>query len=547
MRFTLALFLAFAATVAVAQDAFRVIELEVLDSGDKPLQDATIEVATADMDFPLIVNKDGIATLNLPTDSAHLTLKASCSGHIPLEVRWMRENIPASFTFKMSRGEPIGGIVHDERGQPIEGVVVEGLLVSSRVAEDGTVLPKVGGELGTTDAQGRWRADIATEEPLELRLKLSHEKYFSDLSFGKRRVSNDELRSLEHVEVLDDRIPPQGTVTDAGGKPIAGASLYALDGVEPLVLENGKPTGNAPQPSAVSDADGNYQFPEPDGSFAVLCLADAGWAMVPSKRYEKNQPVDVKLIRWASVAGVLSEADKPCADEKLQLSVQDSEALGGTKYVVWNNYTTTNEKGEFQFDRLTNGYAVLGQRIEYCGNVDYKRQDFSSEFQTPLTAGTKVDLTCARTGNVVTGSLVPLRYDGSEAIIACGMIALEKEDEGVDLVKNIFFEWGKASTVGMQFDPVENAAWIGSRPKARYLCRVDVDGSFRIEHVPPGSYRARISLWCEQTEDAESSDETEAGWHAGNIWEAFPVKPKGAEKSVDLGLLEIEVYATEEE
>jgi hypothetical protein len=311
--------------------------------------------------------------------------------------------------------------------------------------------------------------------------------------------------------------------------------------VEPLVLENGRPTDKTPKPNSVTDSQGEYLFAEPESDFAVLCLSEAGWAMVPSKRYEKNKPVDVKLTPWASVEGVLSKSDKPCADEKLQLLVHDSELMGGHKYAVWNNYATTNEKGEFQLERLTNGYAILGQCIEYCGEMEHKRQDFSHEFQTPLTAGRIVKLPCIRQGNAVTGTVVPLRYDGSEAVIACGMIVLTKEDEAADMVRNIFFEWGKASTVGMEFDPVENAAWIGSRPKASYVGRVDADGSIRVEHVPPGSYLARISLWCEAT------DEDPAGWHEGSIWEAFPIQPEGEKKSVDLGLVELEVYATEEE
>ena len=66
------------------------MELTVHDAAGKPLADATIEVATADMDFPLSVDKEGAATLNLPLDPAHLTLRAGCPGCIPLALRWRR-------------------------------------------------------------------------------------------------------------------------------------------------------------------------------------------------------------------------------------------------------------------------------------------------------------------------------------------------------------------------------------------------------------------------------------------------------------------------
>jgi hypothetical protein len=246
------------------------------------------------------------------------------------------------------------------------------------------------------------------------------------------------------------------------------------------------------------------------------------------------------------VQGVLTESDKPCPGESLQLRVHDSQLLGGGKYTEWNNYATTNEKGEFKFERLTDGYAILGGRVEYCGGTDYQRQDFSNEFQASLAAGSDVKLACVRTGNLVTGTIVPLRYDETEAVIACGKIVLTKEDEPSDMVRNFFFEWGKATTVGMNFDPVENAAWVGSQPKASYVGRVEADGTFQVDHVPAGSYRARVSIWCEGDPNAEFEEEREGGWHEGSIWEAFAVQPAGDKQTVKLGLLEFEVYSSEE-
>jgi hypothetical protein len=494
----------------------------------------------------LVVNKAGIATLNLPADAVDLTLKAHCPNHVPLEVRWSQENIPDRFTFTMSRGMPIGGIVHDQRGEPIEGVEVEGLLVSSQVAADGVVAPEVGGPLGATDAQGRWRAEVATAEPLELRLKLTHEDYFSDPSFGRRRVSNDELRSLEHVEVLDDRIVPQGVVKDARGNAIANAALYVLDGVEPFVVENGQPADDAVRPTAKSGAGGQYQFAQPTGSYAVLCLAEAGWAIVPSKRYEKNKLVDVALTAWSSLEGVLTEGDKPCGDEKLELHVHINADQRGSKFVEWTNHATTNAKGEFQFRRLTDGYASIGELVECCDGTDHQRRDFSNEFHASLAPGTNVKLPCVRSANEVTGTIVPLRYDGSEATLACGMIALTKEDEPTDMVRNFFFEWGRSTTVGMNFDPMENRAWATALPKPSYRGRIEADGSFRVRYIPPGSYRARVTLWCEGQADAEFEEDRKGGWHEGSIVEAFPVRPEDDQTTVKLGLLEVEVYSSEE-
>jgi hypothetical protein len=521
---------------------FRLLEIKVVDDAGKPLDQATIGVTAADMEFPLAVDKEGIASLNLPSEAAYLALRASCPGYISLEIRWQKENIPKSFTFEMSKGQPIGGVVHDERGKPIAGVAVEGLLVSSQAASDGEVIPLVGGELAKTDAEGRWWADVATQDPLELRLKLSHEKFFSDLSFGKRRISNDQLRSLNHVEVMDDRIPPQGTVVDVSGAPVSEAELYVIEGYDKLTLENGEIADKSIRPTTLSDKDGQYQFAEQDDEFAVLCLAKNGWALDPERRYAKNEPVEIKLIPWAKVHGVVSEAGKPSGDQKLQLAVYYDDLTTDSGHVVWKNLATSNEKGEFDFVRLPNGFATIGGRVDYCVETPHARHDFSIEAQTSLQPGKSNIVPLNRQGLTVTGTVVPLR-DGSEAAITCGRIVLEKEEGAGDIVRNIFFEWGKSASVGVQFDPMENARRIKSPPRPRYIAPVNAEGNFRFEHLPPGNYRARLRV------RADATDELEPAWLEGNIWEAFPVTSPQVGKGniVKLGLLDFEVYEAEEE
>ncbi|MDZ4656163.1 MAG: carboxypeptidase-like regulatory domain-containing protein [Bythopirellula sp.] len=453
-----------------AQEAaqFRYIEIKVLDEQAKPLVDAQIDVTMSGTEFPLTVDKEGIATLNLPGDAEFLLLKASVPGHIPLEVRWHQQQLPKDFTFTMSKGQPIGGFVHDERGKPIADVKVEGLLVSSHVGTDGEVYPVIGGELAKTDTQGQWQANMATSEPLEMRLKLTHKKYFSDVGFGKRRLADEELRSLKHVEVLEDRLPPQGTITTAAGKPAAEVAVYVAKSDEKLTLENGKMNGNSPGAYTVSDENGKYQIALQEGEFRVLCVAAEGWALVPGKRYAKNLPVDIKLTPWARLEGVLTKDEKPIPDEKLQLLVVDPKPPSGIKPITWNNTAITNEKGEFAFERLRNGYAILGGSVTYCDESDHRRQEFSNEAHVTLQPGSTAKLEFKRDGVTVSGTLVPLRYDGSEALMACGHVVLEREDEAGDIARNLFFEWGRAATVGINFDPVENAASLASLPKPSY-------------------------------------------------------------------------------
>jgi hypothetical protein len=442
-----------------AQDAgYRDFEVTVIDAAGKPLKQAVVNVVTGELDFPLSVDDEGFATLNLPNGAEFLQLKANCPGHIPLEVSWY-ENFPNDFTFKMSKGKPIGGIVRDERGQPIANVKVEGLAVSDRAAADGEVTAQVGGELGTTDQDGRWQADIATEEPLELRLKLTHEKYFSDVSFGGRRVGDEELRSLEHVEVMENLVPPQGTVHDAAGQAVANAKVCVIKLEQELIIDNGILEDDDVTVDETS-AEGKFEFADPKGDYVALMIADTGWALIPGKQFAKNKPVDVTLAAWARAEGTLLEDGKPKANEQLQVVVYDRKFSAESPYVFWRNRCRTNDKGEFVFERLTNGYATLGSRVEFCARTKHKEQDVANEAQLQLRAGETSKTQINRDGLKVTGMVVPLRYDESEAAIECGAIKLEKQDEAADIVRNIFFEWGRSATTGMQIDPAKNAEFL---------------------------------------------------------------------------------------
>jgi hypothetical protein len=524
--------------LCLAQDgSFRDFEVTVVDDAGKPLKQAVVNVTTGDLDFPLSVDDEGFATLNLPNNAEYLQLKVNCPGHIPLEVSWY-ENFPKDFEFKMSEGKPIGGIVRDERGQPIADVKVEGLPVSGKVAADGEVTAQVGGELATTDKDGRWQANIATAEPLELRLKLTHGKFFSDVGFGKRRVGNEALRSLDHVEVMNDLIPPQGTVRDAAGQTIAGAKVCVIKLDQKLIIDDGILENDEFTVGSTS-ADGKFEFVDPKAEYAALFIADKGWALVPSKRFAKNEPVDVELAAWARVEGILSDHGKPKADELLQVLVYDRKFAADSPFVFWRNRCRTNEKGEFVFERLTHGYATLGARVEFCTRTEHKDQDVANEAQLQLHAGQTSKAVINRDGLAVTGMVVPLRYDESEASIECGAIKLEKQDEAADIVRNIFFEWGRSATNGLELDPVKNAEMLlAEPPKPYWLGLVEFDGGFTLPSVPPGSYQASVTLWGHET------DEEPAGWLHGYVWENFVVAPNEKEpnKPVDLGLLEIEVY-----
>jgi uncharacterized GH25 family protein len=207
---------------------FRYLEVKVVDPDGKPMPDVSVEIDLNGMAFPMPTDDEGIVSFNVPEKGrTKVTIKQD--GYMAQGVSWNEgEKVPDTFTFPMKKGVPIGGIVHDEQGQPIEGVKIEGIMIVNGTSEmpgNGQVVPYLGGELATTDKDGRWKLNSAPEEKVELQLRFTHPQYVSDTGYGYRGGTWEELRSLEKIVVMEKGISVAGTVTDPDGNPVAGAKV----------------------------------------------------------------------------------------------------------------------------------------------------------------------------------------------------------------------------------------------------------------------------------------------------------------------------------
>ncbi|MDZ4656162.1 MAG: carboxypeptidase regulatory-like domain-containing protein [Bythopirellula sp.] len=226
--------IAFAILLASIGDAsaqgFKFLEVKVLDPDGKPMTDVAVEISLNGMSFPMPTNDKGMVSLNVPSGGdSRVAVAVKHDGYLAQGASWEPgESVPTEFTFPMKKGVPIGGIVHDEEGQPIEGVKIEGIMIfqnNTQLPGKGKLQPYFNGELATTDKDGRWRVNSAPEEKLELQLKFSHPEYVSDQGYGFRGGTWEELRSLEKIVVLEKGLGIGGTVVNADGKPINGAKV----------------------------------------------------------------------------------------------------------------------------------------------------------------------------------------------------------------------------------------------------------------------------------------------------------------------------------
>ncbi len=240
------------------------LEVQVLDSETgEPIEGATVIAKLWQVGrFPEIArdstDAQGIANVARPSKAIDgFYLDANADGKVPMRASWLPEDLadepPDTFTFELQTGETIGGIVQDERGQPIEGAKVYVWLFKRRDQEDGADWNTSTFPL-TTNAEGRWSASYLPPEiskDTRILVRYEHPNFVGN-SYGYNsdwELTIDQAQSLEAVHILADGVTIQGRVLDEAGQPVADARVIYVEDSNPSEIYEKK-----------TDAEGRFQF-----------------------------------------------------------------------------------------------------------------------------------------------------------------------------------------------------------------------------------------------------------------------------------------------
>jgi len=226
-----------------------IMEFYVVHRGSgEPLPDVVLTVRASTENFKRQetweekTDSRGLCRIKLPDFQIEtLRLYPKKEGFVPLFIMWRGiPTLPEVFTVAMEPSTTIGGVVRDERGDPIEGVEVGVHYQTPEpdAAENVHVKVMIHNAIETdivTDASGRWTFDKMPAEidENELRIFLKHPRYMSDQPRPgyiprpiTRQPSIDSLRDFSAVMVMTKGLEVTGKVTNKRGKPIAGAKIY---------------------------------------------------------------------------------------------------------------------------------------------------------------------------------------------------------------------------------------------------------------------------------------------------------------------------------
>jgi len=312
---------------------------------------------------------------------------------------------------------------------------------------------------------------------------------------------------------------------NADGTPAASASLLIGTSANPASIRDDQPDPSGRATVVAADADGRFRFDVPTGDFTLFVVHRSGFARVPRALFEGavEEPIKIVLQPWARIEGTVRKRQTPLPEAMVQLDFaqerRDSPGSGG--HGSFNVQTKSDANGRFVFARVPPEVAVV---VTHYGPVRTPRGPFlgsHNSLQFQLAAGQVRTISVGGTGRTVVGRF-----------------RLKDDAWAADWQTSI-------GTLHRTVEPANpDAGGITYRPAP--LFDIEPDGSFRIDDVPPGTYRIAFSLLALKPESIlrqgpraiPQNQKGMGGLVAGEVTVA-DADERAADQSVDIGILHV--------
>lgn len=400
------------ADLAAGLDKHTLEMVGVREDNQEPIPDATVLVTAGQ------IERERTTGTSLYTTDAHgkcrvelpkgglslLSITVQKQGFASMGKTWSNReapltSLPDRHVMEMLTAQPIGGVVHDEEGNPIAGVEV-------RV---NAYLEETSGHIYLnrtiqTDAQGRWRLDGVPTESDRLTVGLRHPEYICDWGH-ERQITADELlraRAFKHEESMKKGLPVTGVVLNSKGQPIVNATIIMAPKRDRFLH------GYA---HTVTDATGRFRFgnarddlaelPSERGLTALIVEA-TGYAAVMKQVTvgPERQPVEFRLEPGRTISGrVIDQQGQPIA----QAWTVAQPLQGYRDYNVW--LENTDEQGRFRVPNAADDGVLLtvGKR-GYIAARDYPLAPSEEEYVITMQRAVRVG---GKVTDAETGKLIP--------------------------------------------------------------------------------------------------------------------------------------------
>jgi hypothetical protein len=294
------------------------MRIRVTDSQNHAIPGAKLHASVWTHEKGFKANQDytcdaqGQAEIALPKTIEIVRIWARKERFVPLWTQWWPkmqadgDQIPEEFTFRLSPGTTMGGIVCDEEGKPIKDVTIEAMLQlppegfngdkQRNVVRPGLDVWLAEGDTALkTDGEGRWLLEcVPADDQHRVSFKLTHPAFISDETWGvmqtKQNISTKDLRAGTSRFAMERGVRVTGTVTDQDNKPVKDAVV--IWGDDPYFQHR-------PQQEVLTDKEGVYRFPPLPARPLLITVVAKDW--MPELREvitePEMMPVDFHLKR----------------------------------------------------------------------------------------------------------------------------------------------------------------------------------------------------------------------------------------------------------
>ena len=277
-----------------------------------------------------------------------------------------RETIPSEFTFKLDRGQVIGGVVRDAAGRPIAGAHLQ-LNFSTEEALTDRVQSLDNNWCGETNSQGRWQSSRLRSRLDGLTINIQCKGYVPQyVNEAACKMQFEDLRTQKAILVMAKGLVVQGRVTDSQGKPLPSAKVGITEQTGSLDTTYNQQWTNG---------EGRYRFDQCMAGTAVVSVAAKGLAS-RHRAIEiaaKTPPVDFRLKAGRAVKiRVLDPRGNPLAGVRIEPGdlTSFSPSLGGNPQEIVASDSPTDRDGRWTSESEPEGKISLTIEMPYEMTVD---------------------------------------------------------------------------------------------------------------------------------------------------------------------------------
>ena len=315
----------------------RTLDLRVIDKEtQEPIPNAELGIRIMRARYEDETDGEGKCKIALGAEAPdYMRVEVKKEGFVPIRLAWRKgpgqPEIPDQYTLALERGTSIGGIIHDEQGNPIEGASVYLLVPGGDEVERVSIYDHI----EKTDADGRWRCDIVPSKLDEIWIRLAHRDHISDEMYGKTpKPPMESLRAMIGVMVMKQGITVSGRVIDANGKPIEGASVA-----------QGSDRHGSHYPSTQTNSEGRFSFENVRPGEMVLTVQANSYSP-DLKHFTVNQgmePLEFRLEPGRPIRGrIVDNEGQPLAGAFVA-----ADSWRGHRSLMWR--VDTDAQGRFEW------------------------------------------------------------------------------------------------------------------------------------------------------------------------------------------------------